>query len=509
MWSRPEYASLAALIAERTGLSFPPSRHRDVEAALGRAFGATPPQPERLLALLDVSSAARDELIAELTVGESYFFRDHGQFALLREHVLPDVASSAESRPLRLWSAGCSTGEEAYSLAVLCEELGLAGRSHVLGTDISRVRLGAASRGLYTKWSLRGVRDDAVDRYFALRDRTYELRPDLRERVDFRYLNLAEDRYPSLTSGVWGMDVILCRNVLIYFDRATIARVARRLIDSLAPDGWLILGASDPAFGELVECEVVLTRAGLAYRRPGRRRARGFIAPVGIEPWLNDEQPPAEAAPAEAAAAPVPEPQAEPEPDPWSGWLDAAAAEADASAAEPSPRSAAEVERTVAPGSVEYRARDYSKAAAEAAAAIAQGVDDVELHVRLVRSLANVGDLNGAGRAVSAGLERHRMSAELMYLHAVLLAEAGRYGDSAVAARRALYLDRAFVPAQLALAEALRRQGEAAGARRALESAGRLLASLDPDEPVPGADGETAARLRATVRAQLSVLEAA
>src|SRR5690606_655500 len=89
----------------------------------------------------------------------------------------------------------------------------------------------------------------------------------IRQHVDFRYLNLAEDSFPSLATGIWGMDVILCRNVLIYFDADTVERVARRLLASLSEDGWLLLGGSDPPISEIMECDVVVTDAGLVYRR--------------------------------------------------------------------------------------------------------------------------------------------------------------------------------------------------------------------------------------------------
>src|SRR5690606_16802025 len=144
----------------------------------------------------------------------------------------------------------------------------------------------------------------------------YVLRPKFREAVDFRYLNLAEDIYPSLTTGIWGFDVILCRNVLIYFDRLTIARVAQRLIDSLAEDGWLLLGASDPAPSEESECDVVLTPSGRAYRHPGQGSGGLDVGEGAVMRGSPDAgPPPEEVAEAERrwrAARPT-EPEARPE----------------------------------------------------------------------------------------------------------------------------------------------------------------------------------------------------
>jgi chemotaxis protein methyltransferase CheR len=128
------------------------------------------------------------------------------------------------------------------------------------------VALKRAERGSYGRRSLRCVSPELTARYFESVGDSFELLPRLRRSVDFRFLNLAGEGWPSLESGVLAMDLILCRNVLMYFDAETVQRVAHRLLASLAPDGWLLIGASDPPLGRLVPCEVVVTTAGLAYR---------------------------------------------------------------------------------------------------------------------------------------------------------------------------------------------------------------------------------------------------
>ncbi|MGH7445609.1 MAG: CheR family methyltransferase, partial [Longimicrobiales bacterium] len=399
----------------------------------------------------------------------------------------------------------------------------------VLGTDISRVRLASAQRAIYTKWSLRGLTDSTIGHYFTQRGSAHTVRPEFREHVDFRYLNLADDHYPSLTAGIWGMDIILCRNVLIYFDHDTIARVARRLIDSLSEDGWLLLGASDPAISDVVECEVVLTRSGLAYRKPGRGGSGRHTVPayVGEQPWLETPQdrwvvdPPQVGAPAALDPAVADGAQ-----EWWAVADDVAAVEAgtpgelpsadldapavDAAAAPVWVTGAAVASGRAVPDTVQaaYGARDYARAA-ELATQLMEAHDCAELRVLHIRALANLGDLAGAGRVTAAALEKYRASAELMYLHAVLLSEAGRWRDAAAAARRALYLDRTLVVAHFALAGALRRAGDDRGARRALCNADALLADWPLDVVVPATDGETVERLRANVRTQLRLMESA
>lgn len=522
-WSRPEYAQLAALIAEQTGLTFPPSRQADLEHALGEVLDDATSK-EQLRELLAGETAARDELIARLTIGESYFFRDPGQFRLLREEILPGIAAARGDAPIRLWSAGCASGEEAYSLAIIAEQLGLGRRTTVLGTDLSRMRLAAARKAIYSQWALRGMDDETIGRYFTRAGNRYVLRPKFREAVDFRYLNLAEDRYPSLTAGIWGFDVILCRNVLIYFDSQTVARVAQRLIDSLSEDGWLMLGASDPAISELAECDVVLTHAGLVYRRRRAGRRAGGAPASGDADVLDRE-----------AYLPG---ELEEVTHPGGGWLDhpdnthavpevaeTGDGELEPSFAPPSDgpspgEESVEVDdaraRVAAITCVDvpdellaaYAARDYARAAAIAERQLGVA-DTANVRVLHVRALANMSDLAAAGRASAAALERHPHSAELLYLHALLLFESGNPRDAAAAARRALYLDRSLVVAHVALAHALRRMGDLSGARRALRNAASLLRDRPADDIVPASDGETVGRLRTNVEAQIRLLAGA
>ena len=435
-------------------------------------------------ARLEVEQALLDDLLAEITVGETYFFREPQQFTVIRDEILPAIVPNrSRARDVRMWSAGCATGEEAYSLAILLRERGLAGSARILATDLSRSALARARKGHYSRWSFRGVSDDIVQRHFRRVGDRFEVQPALRDSVQFGYLNLAEDRYPSLSTGPWGMDLILCRNVLIYFDHETVARVARRLIDCLTDAGWLLLGASDPPIGDFVSCEVVITTAGLAYRRAAGNRL-GHPSMLGNPPpatmlEFSHERPVRDLAPSQ-----LPDEQTA-----------AIIAEGNSAADEAQEAQAC------------YAARDYTRAAELSDRSVRRDDSDPTMWVVLVRSLANRGELAAAGQACAAALDRHRTTAELGYLHAVLLAAAGNYGEAAVAARRTLYLDRGLVVAHLALASALARSNDVEGARRAFRNAARLLAAMPPDAVVPASDEEPAGRLAEMVRIQLKLVK--
>lgn len=453
----PVHEHLRAL----TGLVFPDSRQDALRAGLARGMRrAGTGDPETYLSRLSREPALLDDLVADITVGETYFFRDAPQCRLLRDRILPELLGQRAGGRLRMWSAGCATGEEAYTLAILHAESGAAEPARIVGTDLSRPALARARRGRYGPWALRGLAPGDVARYFRRSGADFALDPELMREVEFRYLNLAEDAYPSFVSGISGMDLILCRNVLIYFDGRTAAQVIRRLMASLAPGGWLLLGASDPLPSEPGPCEVVVTDAGLAYRRSGgvvrgsrpERTTAAPAFPIAPEPVLPEatDAPPASPPGVPAAQSPPP----------------------------PGPR------RPAAPPSQ----------------------PDLLASITRVRSLANAGDLQAAGAACAAALDVHRTSAELTYLHGVLLAEAGRAVEAAAALRACLYLDRTLAVAHLALGGTLARLGDEAGARRALGNAERLLASHPPEVEVPAADGERGGRLLAAARAQLALL---
>ena len=480
VWSTAAHEALAEIIRDTAGLVFPEARRPEVEGAMRRVGAEHRLSDAELVARVRDDAAIRDALVAELTVGKTYFERDEAQVALLRNVLLPTlIAARPDGLPVRVWSAGCASGEEPYTVQMLCERIGKADRVRVLGTDISRPRLEHARRAVYPVWSLRASGDETKRRFFRPRGKSFELDPRIRDRVEFRYLNLAEDRFPSLASGVLAMDLILCRNVLIYFDPPTVLRVAGRLIESLSEEGWLILGAADPQIGELVDCEVVETAAGLAYRRPAAKTARR--AAVSFDPPVAWEPPVLEAA--EAAAEPAPE---------------------------PAPAPAARAERTDADGAVRraYGARDFAAVRAHAEEAPEDGLSR-EAWVAWVRALANEGCLDEAHRVVDRARALHPSSAELLYLRAVLLIQTGRVDDAAAAARQALYLDRGLVVAHLALADAEGRAGGVEAARRSLRNAAALLAQLPQAEPVAASDGEPAGRLAQLVRSNLALLGAA
>lgn len=192
------------------------------------------------------------ELITLLTTGESYFFRDSGQFWLLENVLLPELIayqrqisrSPGNSKPtLRIWSAGCSTGEEPYSLAILLTQLIPDWENwnlFILGTDINYESIVQGQQGLYSRWSFRMVEPERLPQYFQPRKNQWKVEEKYRRLVTFRVGNLARDRFPDSTGDLSHIDLIICRNVFVYFESPVIGEILEKFANTLRPGGYLI-----------------------------------------------------------------------------------------------------------------------------------------------------------------------------------------------------------------------------------------------------------------------------
>ncbi len=188
-------------------------------------------------------------LLVLITNVESFFFRDTDQFALLRDRILPELIQRKQNKKtLRICSAGCSSGEEPYSLAILLKEL-LQNLEEwnltILGIDINQEALQKAKTGIYRPWSFRRVDVEIIKKYFRVTNNQYHLNPSIMEMVNFQNLNLLKDlsKQPNFTLNEF--DLILCRNVFIYFDSSAIEKVLNQFYTALAPLGYLITGHAE------------------------------------------------------------------------------------------------------------------------------------------------------------------------------------------------------------------------------------------------------------------------
>ena len=276
--SHADHELLRTLVHQRTGIVLDPSREHFAEMRLGglaNEFGFD--------SLPDVLEALRTEehwgalhrlVVEALAISETSWFRDPHVWAELRESVLPGLLERrGASRTLNLWSAACATGQEPYSLAMLLHELGdrLDGwQVRLLATDFSQGILKRAGTGSYSPIEMnRGLPAAQLVRHFRKTPDAWEVRPEVRARVEFRELNLAQP-WPELVP----MDVVLMRNVLLYFEPGLRRRVLRQLARVLRPDGVLVLGAGETTLTMDDSFTAVPLARTVVYRRrePGSAR---------------------------------------------------------------------------------------------------------------------------------------------------------------------------------------------------------------------------------------------
>lgn len=480
-------AAVAALVTERAGVVIGAHRRDELANAIARVAARAGTELAALPARLAADPALLDALFSEITVTESYFMRDPAQLDLVRSEVIPALIARRGARPgVRVWSAGCAGGEEAYSLAIVLEQCGVGVDADVLATDLSRAALARAARAVYPRWALRGARDDLVRAYFRTVRDGYELLPRIRARVRLRYLNLATACYPSPRDGTAGLDLVMCRNVMIYFEPETIAAVVRRLHASLAEDGWLIVGPSDPSVSAYAPFEPVMTDGAVAYRRCPAR------VTVAVSPDA-----------AEVAARPAP-----PEVAPAAPRRPSAP---HATRPRPSaPEIRAAPARAIDPDDAAARARDaYAAGTYREVIELAAAATDPQTAALAVRAVANLDGVDAGGDAAARALVAHPLAAELHFLEAMLRIAAHRDDAAEPSLRRALYLDPSLALAHFALGGVLARRGELVAARTAFRAARTLSEARPAGEPVALGDGQLAGALAVAAAGQLRALEGA
>lgn len=260
------------------------------------------------------------KLLTFLTVGETYFFRYRAHFDALRKFIASELADKKGKR-IRLWSAGCSTGEEPYSMAMTVMEAFPDWRKRdirIIATDINNKALKKAREGVYGPWAMRVIDKRYLDRYFDKVGKSYIIREDVKSLVDFSHLNLHTDRFPTPDGEFRDLDVIFCRNVMIYFSLSTTRQIVEKIAASLVPGGLLFLGHSETLFQISSRFERHSHGGSFYYREKKGRSAPPPRAPVSPAPApapAREKKPvktlPAAAAPpkAEKPALPPPAPE--------------------------------------------------------------------------------------------------------------------------------------------------------------------------------------------------------
>jgi len=425
-------------------------------------------------------------VVSALTVGETYFLRNKGHFDALIKHILPEIIARREhsSRRIRIWSAGCATGEEPYSVAITLRELIPNLESWnilILATDINRDALRRARAGLYGAWSFRGVEKRIQDCYFRLNGKKqFAIAGKIKRLVTFDYLNLVEDRYPSLTNNTNGMDVILCRNVTIYFTPAMTQGVLGRFRNCLVDGGWLIPGASEPNMLFYRDFQPRNFPGAVIYQKPAMAKPRAKPAPA-FEP------PPAMRAPKPKPLPRVPGVKKERKPSPPPPLGKGLPTLGEGLPTEP-PDPYEVALRLLQTGQVdEALVKLYEK--------LDQDPNFAPTYYMLGKIYANKGNLEEAQHWCERAIKKDKLHPEPYYTLSMVYQQHGMLDQATDALKKTIYLDREFVLAHYNLAQLYQQQGKARLAHKSLHNVQRLLEGKPSHEPIPEGDGIVAGRL--------------
>lgn len=477
------------LVSTHLGLHFSMERQSDLEYRLNlvaSGFGFIRPEDcVRWLLATPLTRTHIDVLAHHLTVGETYFFRDRHSCDALRLEILPALIQSWDRTgvPSTIWSAGCCTGEEPYSIAILLDQLLPKSSSpavRILATDVNPVFLQKAKTGVYSDWSFRETPNWIKEKYFKRKGPAghFELAPQIRKQVTFAYSNLANpSSLPELAAN--SVNLILCRNVLMYFDAESAHQIVQFFDRVLANDGWLLVSPSELSQVLFAPFQLTTVAGALCYTKHLPPARPCFEQPelipateeVTIQPELILER----LAPTQDA--PVPEPEIHPSP------------------ISPESRYAQALEF--------YEARDYEPAMTTLQALLAVSPTNTLAMTLCGRICANQGLYDQALEWCQVAIATDKLATTAYYLLATIYQEQNQIEAAVTALKQALYIEPDFVTAHFTLGVLALGQGWQRDSEKQLRIALSLLAAYDPQAIVPQAEGMTAGQLTATIQSIL------
>ena len=436
----------------------------------------------------NLSNEQIEVLASHITVGETYFLREKKGFDFLEHKYLPELIHKRRGKDqrLRIWSAGCASGEEPYSIAITLLRAIPDIKNWditILATDINSAFLKKAKKGIYTKWSFRNTPKWFIDNYFKKTgDDKFQILPQIKKMVTFSYQNLAKDTYPSLTNNTNAMDIIFCRNVLIYFSHEGIKAVTNHLYNSLVRGGILIVSPVEMS-------NLISSKFGkiLYYRFTIYKKDSGKVKQKEITEWKIPETIKIPKAFQQVPRVEIVKPLIKHE--------------------YPIPEK--KVQRNkIHKKQLKEKVSEYEQAVVlfeqgkfeEAENLLTNILTKDAINSKstislLAKTKANLGKLDEASALCIKALETDKLNTGIYYLMATILLEQGNDKEAMSSLNRAIYLDPDFVLAYFSLGNLCSKSEKNTSGLKHYKNALNILAKLNPEELLPESDGLTAGRL--------------
>lgn len=480
----------AMMLSNLIGWDFPPGRWNDLDrgiAATAKDLGIKS-TPEAISTWL--TSTLWDEkelelLASHLMVGETYFFREKAGLEVFQTQIIPELIKERQGKDqyLRIWCAGCCTGEEPYTLAMILKEIipDLDNWSiTLLATDINRNFLKKARTGVYTSWSFRETQQTAINRYFSKVGQHWQINSEIKEMVSFEFLNLAEDQYPSAKSNTENMDVIFCRNVLMYFTPHQIRQVASRFHQSLTENGWLLTSAVEMNDDFFPAFTAVRLEQGIFYRK---------VPATATIPAIAD--------------VPGPKPGEKNIIKFRKGSVYQDKHTRSTVTGKPAAPCTTIIKKTESPDLGEIRVlfnrKQYKPCIDNCLLWLAARNPDREIYTMLVKSQANMGNLSEAKLWGEKLLLLDRPGADEYYLMSAIQMEDHHPEQAESTLKRALYIDPHHLLSHFLMGNIAQRQGKTSVAGKHFQNVKDLLVNFRDNDILPGSDGITAGQIKKIV----------
>jgi len=489
--SEPTLTGLMNYIESTLGLHLPVNKWNDLERALLSVY--------RELGYKDIGSLAEriikneltrpelESLAAALTVGETYFFREVNSLKAFEYSILPELVKKGEmhGKRLRIWSAGCATGEEPYTIAMIIknnipviEDWDIT----ILATDINIKFIQKALTGVYTKWSFRDLPQWIINKYFIQKNgNLFEINAGIKKMVTFNYLNLMENNYPSILNDTNAMNVIFCRNVLMYFSEDNIKKVVRKFNSSLEEGGYLIVSQTELSEFYFTDFRTFPSTGAILYKKDSSRKTESEnIAPVRPAAFISmngtvKETDAGQSSESEHAmhldkSAPV--------------------------------KSELKTPMVDTPETIKkmYDSGEYDEAAASLLKIISDGYGNSGTLALLARVYANMGMLGEAEKFCIEAVNLDNMNHSYQFLLASIYIETGNTEGALSALRRAIYMNPEFIMAYYISGIINLGRNNRDEAEKNLDSALQLLSGYNSGDEIPESEGIPADRLSGIIK---------